>query len=143
MPACSVQGVDQFDLFLIYGGKAGIQVHDAAEDRHRHACCDDRRRGGAEPHDEQRRKCGFRQAVQDDEVGFQYLGQFPAAPQKDSDENTAQRYQKKTDDRLIQRNSDMQEDRAVHYHFPKAQGDLRRTAEDKGVDDSRISTDFP
>lgn len=138
-----MQGIDEFDLLPVYRDEAGIQVHDAAEDRHGHASDDDGRRGGAQPYDEQRCKRRFRQAVQDDKIGLQYLGQFPAAPQEDGDQDAEQCDQQKTDDGLIQCDPDMQEDRTVQYHFPEAQGNPGRTAEDKGVNDPCIGTDFP
>lgn len=143
MPSGSVQGVDELDLLLIHSDETGIQVHDAAEDRYRHAGDDDGRRGSAEPHDEQRRESGFGQTVQDDKVGLQYLRQFSAAPQKDSDENAEQRDQQKTDDGLVQCDADMQEDRAVPHHLPETQGDPRRAAEDKGIDDPCIGAELP
>ena len=143
MPPRPVQGIDQLDLFPVDSGEAGVQVHDTAEYRHGHAGDDDGRGGGAQPYDKKRCEGGFRQAVQDDQIGLQYLGELPAAPEKDSDKDAEQCDEQEADNGFIQCDADMQEDRAVCDHFPKAESDLGRTAEDKGINDPCICTDFP
>ena len=138
-----MEGVDQFDLLFIDRGKTGVQVHDAPEDGDRHTGDDDRRRSGAQPYDQKRRQRGFRQAVQHYQIGLQYLGEPPAAPEQDGGQDAAESHEQEAYDRLIQRDADVQEDRAVQHHFPEAQCDPRRAAEDKGVDHAVISAYFP
>ena len=108
-----MQGIDQLDLFTVNSGEAGVQVHDTAEYRHGHACHNDGRGGGAQPYDKKRRESGFRQAVQNHQIGFEYLRKFPAIPEKDGDEDTEQCDEQEADNGFIQCDADMQEDRAV------------------------------
>ena len=122
MPAIPVKGVDQFYLFFVHCGKTGVQVHDAPEHGDGHAGHDDRRRGGSKPYNEKRRQCGFGKAVQHDQIGLEYLGESPATPEQDGDQDTGKGYEQETHDCLIQCDADVQEDRAVQYHFPEAEG---------------------
>ncbi len=110
VPAVSVECIDEFDLFLVYGGEAGIQVHDAAEDRDGHSGDNDGCGRGAQPYDQQWRERGLGQAVQDYEIRFHYFGEFPAAPQEHSDKDAEQCDKQEADNGLIQCDSYVQED---------------------------------
>lgn len=143
VPPCSVQGIDEFDLFPVNSGEAGVQVHDTAEDCHGHTGNDDGRWGGAQPHDEQRRECGFRQAVQDDQIRLEYLGKFPAAPEENSGKEAEQCDKQETDNGFVQSDADVQENGAVSNHFPEAQSNLGRAAEDKRINDPCVCTNLP
>ena len=143
MPAVSVERIYEFDLFLINRCEACVQVHDAPEHGDGHAGYDDRCRGSAKPYDEKRRQCGFGKAVQHDQIGLEYLGESPAAPELDGDQDTGKGYEQETYDRLIQCDADVQEDRPVQHHFPETQCDPGRTAEDKRIDNASVSADFP
>ena len=143
MPPVSVQGIDQFDLLLVYGGEAGIQVHDAPEYGDGHAGHDDGSGGCAQPYDQQRRQCGFWQTVEHDEIGLQDFRQPAAAPEQDGRKHAEHGDQQEACDCLVECNADVQEDGAIQHHIPEAQRNAGRTAEDKGVDDSRIRGGLP
>lgn len=110
MPAVSVECVDEFDLLFVNRGKTGVQVHDASEHGNRHTGYDDCCRGGPQPYDQKRRQRGFRQAVQYHQIGLQYFGKPPAAPEEDGNQDTGDCHKQETYDRLIQCDADMQED---------------------------------
>lgn len=143
VPAVPVECIYELDLFLVHGGEAGIQVHDAAEDRDGHSSDDDGCGRGAQPYDQQRRERGLGQAVQDYEIRFQYFGEFPAAPQEHRDKDAEQCDKQEADNGLVQCDPYVQEDRAVQHHFPETQGDPGRAAENKGINDACIGADFP
>ena len=110
MPAVPVEGVDKFDLLSVDCGKTGVQVHDASEYGDRHAGCDDCCRSSPKPYDQKRRQRGFRQAVQYHQIGLQYFGKPPAAPEEDGNQDTGDSHKQETYNRLIQCDADMQED---------------------------------
>lgn len=123
MSAVPVEGVDQLDLFLVHRGKAGVQVHDAAEEGDGHSCNDDRGRRGAQPDDEQWGEGGFWKAVEHDQVRLQDLREPAAAPQKDCGENAHKCDKKETGNGLVERHPYVEEDGAVQHHIPEAGAD--------------------
>ena len=138
-----MEGVDQFDLLFVNRCEAGIQVHDAAEYGHGHTGHDDGGRRGAQPHDEEGRKRGLRQAVQDDQVWLQDLREAPAAPEQYSGEDADGGHQQETDNGFIQADADVEENGPVHGHLVKALCDPGGAAEDKGIDDPLIRAELP
>ena len=64
-------------------------------------------------------------------------------PEEDCNQNAGKRDQKKADKCLIQGNSHMVKDRTILCHFQKTGYDTGRAAEDKGINNSGIGTDFP
>lgn len=143
MPFVPAQGIDQLDLLLIHSGKAGIQVQDAPEDRHRHSGCDDGGLIGAQPYDQERRKGGLGQAVEHHQIRVQDFGQLAAAPEQHCSQDTDEGGQQEAGNGLIQGTPEMQEDTFVRYHFPKTAGDLRGAAENEGINDSGPGGKFP
>lgn len=131
MPAVPVESVDQLDLFPVHCSEAGVQVHDAAEDGDGHPRNDDRGRRGAQPDDEQRGEGGFRQAVEHDQVRLQDLREPAAAPQEDCGKDARKCDKEETDDGLVERHPYVEENGAVHHHFPEAGAYPCGTAEDE------------
>ena len=97
----SAERIDQCHLTRVSSHKTGIQVQNASEDCHRHPGDDDRGACGTEPYDKERGKRRLRKAVQDDQIGFQYLRKLLTEPQKHSSQHTEERHQKETDESLI------------------------------------------
>lgn len=95
--AVAPEGVDQGDFLRVYGGEAGVQVQNAAEDGNRHSGYNDSGFICAEPYNKEWGKRRFRQAVQYHEVGVQYLGEPLREPQENSHQNTEYNDQNKTD----------------------------------------------
>lgn len=143
MEPVSVQGVDEHDLIRIHFGKFGIEVQDASKDRNRHSGYNDRCAVRSEPDNEQRGEGGFRQAVENHQIGFQDFRQLPEEPEKDGDKEAEEDHQNKTDQGFIKGSSDVPEDTAVCRHFPETQDDPGRTAENERVDQSCICGKFP
>ena len=81
MPPFSMQGIDQPDLFLIDGDESCVKIQDTSEDCHRHSGNDNGGRSSTEPYNEQGSEGRFRQAVQNDQIRFQYLGYIITAPE--------------------------------------------------------------
>lgn len=102
MPLVPAQGIDQLDLLLVHPDKAGIQVQDAPEDRHRHSGHDDGGLGGAQPYDQERRKGGLGQAVEHYQIRVQDLRQLAAAPEQHCRQDTDEGGQKEAGNGLIQ-----------------------------------------
>ena len=117
-----MERIYELDFFLINRCEACVQVHDAPEHGDGHTSHDDRCRSSPQPYDEKRCQGRFRQAVQHDQIGLEYLGESPATPEQDGDQDTGKGYEQETHDCLIQCDADVQEDRAVQYHFPEAEG---------------------
>lgn len=143
VPLGAPKGIDQLDLLLVYPGKAGIQVQDAAEDRNRHSGRDDGSLVGAKPYDQERRKGGFGQAVEDHQVRIQDFGQLGAAPEQYRRQDTDEGGQQEAGNGLIQSAPEMQENALVFRHFPKTKGYLRGTAENERINDSVPGGKFP
>ncbi len=105
----AAQSVYQSDFFRIYLLEAGIKADDGAEDSHGYACNDNGFGSGAEPYDEQRRQCGFGQAVQYHQVGFQNLRQLSGIPQKCGHQKAEKQYQQKAEKCLKKGDTDVGE----------------------------------
>ena len=78
---------------------------------------------GAQPYDEEGRKRRFRQAVQNDQVGFQDLREAPAAPEQHGGKDPDGRHQQETCDSFIQCDAGVEKNGSVCHHIPQAQED--------------------
>ena len=82
IPPGSAQGIDQFDLILVQGGKTSVKSEDGTEERYRHSGHDDGIHVISQPYDEKRGQGGFREAVEHHEEWLQYFRQAAPEPQQ-------------------------------------------------------------
>lgn len=133
----------ELDFVRVRGYEACIQVQDTAEDCQGYGGDDDGLHVVAEPHDEDGRHGGFRQAVQDDEVRLQNLAEGLVPPKQHGDEDGEDRHQEETSEGLRQGDADVPQKVSVVIEFGGAFDHPGWTAEDKGVQQSDVGADFP
>ena len=123
--------------------KAGVEADDGAEDGDGDAGDDDGRRPGAEPDDEQRGECGFRQTVQDDQIRLQNLRQLSGVPEQRRDQQTEADHEQEARNGLEQGDADVREHMVCTKLFDEAQHHAARTGKEEAVDPAEGCAGFP
>ncbi len=78
--AAAAQRVDQLAHFRVNLTETGIETDNGTENSYGDTSHDNGICAGAKPYDQKRRKGGFWQGIQDDEVGFQNFGEAVVIP---------------------------------------------------------------
>lgn len=137
------QSIDQLDGIRIHFLETAVQVDDGTEDRHRHSGNDNGAHIGAQPDDQKRCHCRFRQAVQHDEIWLHNGGKTGTEPQDHGDSDPKQDHKEKADECLGEGDPDMSEKSLVTAHGPEGFRYAGRTGKDEGIDPSKGGSRLP
>ena len=115
-PLSSAKSMDQLDFLTVCFPKSSVHTDDTAEDGHGHACSDDGAAAASQPYDQEWCQCRFWKTVEDDQPGLQYLRDSREDPQKGSCQKTDPDDKQEADQRLIQGDFRMEEERTILTH---------------------------
>lgn len=114
-----MKGVDEADFLAAGLRKASVEVQNRSENGHGDSGDDDGAAVGAEPDDEKRSQGGFRQAVQDHEVGLQNLKNAVREPEQKGDGQADDDYEGEAYQGLREGDAHMEKKAAVPPHGEK------------------------
>ena len=117
LPFCAAENANQLNLVFIYLQKAVQDGKNRHDNRGEQGNDDDRGLIIPEPDDDDGGEGGFRQRIEDNEIRFCHIGDKAVPPEQHCRQRAEQRSQKKADHRFPEGCADMQEKRAVPYHF--------------------------
>ena len=139
----SPQSFDQLQLFRICLAEAGVQIDNGAEDGYRHAGDHNGTFVGTKPYDQKRGQSRFRETVQYHQTWLQDPCDPSGAPEEYCGSYTQDHNKKETDKSFCQCHGNMCKQGLIPAHGKKGLCDQGRTAEDKGIDPSKIRGYFP
>ena len=139
----SPQSFDQLQLFRICLAETGVQIDNGAEDGYRHAGDHNGTFVGTKPYDQKRGQSRFRETVQYHQTWLQDPCDPSGAPEKYCGSYTQDHNKKETDKSFCQCHGNMCKQGLIPAHGKKGLCDQGRTAEDKGIDPSKIRGYFP